>query len=49
MDQIIEVSRHLSSKGIHHEIHPFLHHLYLSYYMRWNRISDGWVTSVLLF
>ena len=49
MDQIIGVNRHLSSKGIHHKIHSFLHHLYLNYYMRWNHINDGWVTSVLSF
>ena len=49
MDQIIEVSRHPSFKGIHHKVHPFLHHLHLGYYMRWNRISDGWATDVLSF
>ena len=29
MDQLIKVARHPSSKGIHHEVHPFLHHLHL--------------------
>ena len=49
MGQIIEVSRHPFSKGIHHKVHPFLYHLHLRYYMRWNHISDGWATNVLSF
>ena len=49
MDQIIEVSRHPSSKGIHHKVHSFLHYLHLGYYIRWNCICDGWATSVLSF
>ena len=39
----------MSSKGIHHKIHMFIHHLHLSYYLRWNHISDEWVTSILSF
>ena len=49
MDLIIKVSGHSSSKGIHHKILSFLHHLHLSYYLRWNRINDGWTTSILSF
>ena len=49
MDQVIEVSRHPSSKGIHHKVHPFLHHLHFGDYMRWNRIRDEWATRVLSF
>ena len=29
MDQFVEVVRHLSLEGVHHEVHPFLHHLHL--------------------
>ena len=48
MDQVIEVTRHLSSKCVHHKFHPFLHHLQLDHYMRWNCIYHRWVTRVLL-
>ena len=47
MGQIIEVSRHPFSKGIHHKVHPFLHHLHLDDYVRWNSIGDGWPAYVL--
>jgi len=47
MDQVIEVARHPSSEGIHHKVHPFLHHLHLCDYVRWSHICDGWSTHVL--
>ena len=47
MDQVIEVTRHPSSKGVHHKIHLFLHHLHIGDYVRWNRIGDGWLASIL--
>ena len=40
MDQVIEVARHLSSKGVHHKFHLFLHHLHLYDYVRWSHICD---------
>ena len=49
MDQVIEVTRHPSSKGIHHKVHPFFHHLHLSDYVRWNRICNRWPARVLSF
>ena len=47
MDQVIEVTRHLSSKGIHHEVHLFFHHLHLRDYVRGSRICDGWSIGIL--
>ena len=49
MDQVIEVARHLPSEGVHHEVHPFLHHLHLCDYVRWSHICDKWTTCVLSF
>ena len=49
MDQVFEVARHPSSKGVHHKVHPFFHHLHLGDYVRWNRVGDRWATCVLLF
>ena len=49
MDQVVEVAKHPSSEGAHHKIHPFLHHLHLGNYVRWNHVDDGWATRVLLF
>ena len=36
MDQLIKVVWHLSLEGIHHEVHPLLHHLHLC-----NHCSDA--------
>ena len=47
MDQVVEVARHLSSKGIYHKVHPFLHHLYLYDHVRWSHICDGWMARIL--
>ena len=47
MDQVIEVTRHPSSEGVHHEVHPFLHHLYLCDYVKWSHICDGWMACIL--
>ena len=33
MEQVIEIARHPSSEGVHHEVHPFLHHLHLRDYV----------------
>ena len=49
MDQVIEIVRHPSSKGVHHKVYSFLHHLHLGNYVRWNYIGDGWPTCVLSF
>ena len=46
-NQVIEVARHSSSKGVHHEVHLFLYHLHLCNYVKWSRICDGWTTRVL--
>ena len=35
--------------GVHHEVHPFFHHLHLNDYVRWNRIGDEWPARVLSF
>ena len=43
----IEVARYPSSEGVHHEVHPFLHHLHLYDHMMWNRICGGWTARVL--
>ena len=48
MDQVIEVARYPSSKGVHHEVHPFLHHLHLRDHMMWNCICGEWTAHVLL-
>ena len=49
MDQVVEVARHPSSKGVYYKVHLFLHHLHLSDYVRWNYVGNRWVTRVLLF
>ena len=49
VDQVIEVAGHSSSKGVHHKVHPFLHHLHLCDHMRWSHICDGWTAHVLSF
>ena len=47
MDQVIEVTRHLSSEGVHYEVHPFLHHMHLRDHVRWSRIYGKWTACVL--
>ena len=47
MDQVIAVTRYLSSEGVHHEVHPFLHHLHLCDYMGGSRICGEWTTGIL--
>ena len=49
MDQVVEVVRHPSSKGIHYKIHMFLLYVHLGDYVRWNRVGDEWATRVLSF
>ena len=49
MDQVVKVAGHLFSKGVHHKVHPFLHHLHLGDYVRWDRIDNGWLASILSF
>ena len=49
MDQVIEVARHSSFEGIHHKVHPFLHHLYLCNHVRCSCIYDGRTARVLSF
>ena len=46
VDQVIEVTGHSPSKSVHHKVHPFLHHLHLSDYVRWNCDDNGWATHV---
>ena len=48
MDQLIEVARHPSSEGVHHEVHPFLHHLHLCDHVWWSCVYGGWMTCILL-
>ena len=48
MDKVIEVARHPSFEGVHHEVHPFLHHLHLCDYVRGSHIYDGWSAGILL-
>ena len=47
MDQVIEVTRHPSFKGVHHEVHPFLYHLHLRDYVGGSRIYGGWMVGIL--
>ena len=47
MDQVIEVARYLSSEGVYHKVHSFLHHMHLRDHMIWNRICGGWTAPVL--
>ena len=49
MDQVVEVTGHPSSKGVHYEVHLFLHHLHLHDYMRGSHICVGWTAGILLF
>ena len=41
MNQVVEVARNLSSEGVYHEVHPFLHHLHLHDHVWWNCIRSG--------
>ena len=46
MDQVIEVARYLFSESVHHEVHPFLHHLHLCDYVGGAiSMADGWLVS----
>ena len=47
MDQVIEVARYLSSEGVYHKVHSFLHHMHLRDHMIWNRICGEWMAHVL--
>ena len=47
MDQFIEVTRNPSSEGVHHEIHPFFHHLHLRDYLRGNYIRSCRTAGIL--
>ena len=47
MDQVVEVTGHPSSEGIHHEVHLFLHHLHLRDYLRGSRICARWTAGIL--
>ena len=47
MDQVIKVARHLSSESVHHEVHPFLHHLHLRNCVRGSRIYGEWMAGIL--
>ena len=49
MDQVIEVARYSPSEGVHHQVHPFPHHLHLYNNVGWSHICDGWATHVMLF
>ena len=48
MDQVAEVARYSSSEGVHHQVHPFPHHLHL-YNVGWSHVCDGWMTRIWLF
>ena len=47
MDQVIEVARYLFSESVHHEVHPFLHHLHLRDYVEGSHIYGGWMAGIL--
>ena len=49
MDQVVEVTRHPSSEGVHHEVHLFFHHLHLCDYVRRSRICAGRTAGILSF
>ena len=49
MDQVIEVARYSSSEGVHHQVHPFLHHLHLCDNVGWSYICDRRTTHILSF
>ena len=40
VDQVVEVAGYSSSKGVHHKVHSFLHHLHLCNHVRWSCIYD---------
>ena len=49
MDQIVDIVGHSSFEGVHHMVHPFLHHLHLYDNVRRSRVCDGRVAYVLSF
>ena len=49
MDQVIKVAWYLSSKGIHHQVHPFLHHLHLCDNVGQSHVCGRWTTHVWSF
>ena len=49
MDQVVEVAGYSSFEGVHHQVHPFPHHLHLYDNVRKSYICSGWTTYVLLF
>ena len=44
---IVKVVWHPLLEGVHHEVHPLLHHMYLRDHMQWCRIYDGWMAGIL--
>ena len=49
MDQVAKVARYSSSKDIHHQVHPFTHHLHLRDNMGRSHVCGRWTTQVWLF
>ena len=47
IDQLIKVVWHPPLEGVHHEVHPFLHHLHLRDHMWWHRICNKWTAGIL--
>ena len=49
MDQVAEVARYSSSEGVHHQVHPFPHHLHLRDNMGRSHVYGRWTTQVWSF
>ena len=47
MDQLVEVTRLLSSEGVHYKVHPLLHPLHLRDHVRWSCFCGGRTTCIL--
>ena len=49
MDQVVEVAQYSSSEGVHHQVHPFTHHLHLRDNMGRSHVCGRWTTQVWSF
>ena len=49
VDQVVEIAGYSSSEGVHHQVHPFLHHLHLCDNVGWSHVCDRWTTHVWSF
>ena len=49
MDQVVEATGYSSFEGIHHQVHPFPHHLHLCNNVGWSHVWGRWRTHVWAF